>query len=105
MSRVEKRALELAPTNEPTIPTGLLDVLDEDSDERLDDNVDKAATPAPRMYNAEDLQLEMERTRPQILLNQRDSDTQKNVEASRSNAFSTISQLQLKTGSNLTDHN
>ena len=103
MSRVEKRALELAPTNEPTIPTGLLDVLDEDSDERLDDNVDKAATPAPRMYNAEDLQLEMERTRPQILLNQRDSDTQKNVEASRSNAFSTISQLQLKTGSNLID--
>ena len=103
MSRVEKRALELAPTNEPTIPSGLLDVLNEDSDEHLDDNVDKAATPAPRIYNEADLDLEMERTRPQLLLNQRDGDSQKNVEASRSNAFSTISQVQLKTGSNLID--
>ena len=47
--------------------------------------------------------LEMERTRPQLLLNQRDGDSQKNVEASRINAFSTISQVQLKTGSNLID--
>ena len=77
MSRVEKRALELAPTNEPTIPSGLLDVLNEDSDEHLDDNVDKAATPAPRIYNEADLDLEMERTRPQLLLNQRDADSQK----------------------------
>ena len=33
MERVEQRARELAPTNDPTIPSGLLDVLDEDDDE------------------------------------------------------------------------
>ena len=103
MERVEQRARELAPTNDPTIPSGLLDVLDEDEDEDLDDDVDKAATPAVRIYNEKDLQLEMERTRPQLLLNQRDSDAQKSVEASRSNAFSTISEIKLQTGSNLID--
>ena len=77
MKRVDQRARELAPTNDPTIPSGLSDVLDEDSDEALDDDVDKAATPAARIWNEKDLQMEMERTRPQLLLTQRDSDAQK----------------------------
>ena len=80
-----------------------MDILDEDSDENLDDDVDKAATPAARIWNEGDLQKEMERTRPQLLLTQRDSDASKNVEASRSNALSTISTVQLQTGSNLID--
>ena len=96
MKRVEQRSRELAPTTDPTIPSGLLDVLDTDSDEALDDVVDKAATPAVRIWNEADLQLEMERARPQLLLTQRDSDAQKNVEASRSNALSTISEIQLQ---------
>ena len=103
MKRVEQRSRELAPTTDPTIPSGLLDVLDTDSDEALDDVVDKAATPAVRIWNEADLQLEMERARPQLLLTQRDSDAQKNVEASRSNALSTISEIQLQTGSDLID--
>ena len=64
---------------------------------------DKAATPAARISNKKDLQMEMVRTRPQLLLTQRDSDAQKNIEASRSNALSTISTTQLQTGSNLLD--
>ena len=103
MKDVERRAQELAPTNEPVIPNGLLDVLDEDSDESLDDDVDKAATPAVRIWNEKELEAEMDRARPQLLLNQRDSDVQKDVEASRKNAVSSLSELQIQTSSTLID--
>ena len=103
MQSVEKRAKELTPTDAPTIPNGLMDVLGEDSDEDLDDDMDKAATPAPRIWNEQELQKQMEFGRPQLLLAQRDSDAQKEVEASRINALGSVSMLQLRTGSNLLD--
>ena len=103
MQSVEKRARELAPTDAPTIPNGLMDVLGEDSDEDLDDDMDKAATPAPRIWNEQELQKQMEFGRPQLLLAQRDSDAQKEMEASRINALGSVSMLQLRTGSNLLD--
>ena len=62
MEHVQQRAKQLAPTDEPTIPSGLLSVLEEDSDEALDDDVDKAATLAVRIRNEEEL--EMETTTP-----------------------------------------
>ena len=69
----------------------------------MDDDVDKAATPAVRIWNEKDLEAEMDRARPQLLLNQRDSDAQKDVEASRKNAFSSLSELQIQTSSTLID--
>ena len=45
----------------------------------------------------------MDRARPQIMVNQRDSDAQKEVEASRMNALSSVSQLDIRTGSTLVD--
>ena len=46
----------------------------------------------------------MERTRPQMLVPQRDSDAQKEIEASRASAFSRLSVLELRTGSKVVDH-
>ena len=57
-----------------------------------------------RLYMAkENFQKHMQRTRPQFTFLQRDSDARKEVEASRSSAFSRFSMLQLRTGSNLLD--
>ena len=53
MREVEERACDLAPTEEATIPTGFFETLDESDDEALDDTVDKAATPAERIWNVD----------------------------------------------------
>lgn len=87
MEDVKVEAQKLAPTDDPTIPNGLFSILDSESDEALDDDVDKAATPAVRIWNEEELQNEMQRARPQLILGQRDSDAQKDVESSRANAL------------------
>ena len=65
--------------------------------------MDKAATPAELIWNEDDLQRELDRARPNILMSQRDSDALKEIEASRANAFSRFSVLELKTGSKLVD--
>ena len=58
--------------------------------------MDKAATPAERAYHRN-----LERTRPQTLVPQRDSDANRDVLASRDSALSQLPYLKLKTGANL----
>ena len=101
---VEERAKELAPTDEPTIPNGLTEILASEEEEDIPFlGTDKAATPAERIYDPEGLEKELDRARPLLLMPQRDSDATKDVEASRINAFANFSELELRTGSNLID--
>ena len=79
MADVQRRARELAPTDAPTVPSGVtLDLLGEDDDE--DDGgigaVEKAATPAELAVDEKKLQINMARARPMALVPQRDSDAQ-----------------------------
>ena len=101
---VQRRAALLADSDEPSIPHGLVEIL-EDADMKLQQQVgtDKAATPAERAWSEQDLERNMARTRPNILFSQRDSDAAKEVEASRSSAFSKLSTVELRTGSELLD--
>jgi hypothetical protein len=104
MHEVKAKACELADTDEPTIPNGLAQILDEDLGEEFADmEMDKAATPAERLLSYAALERNMSRARPQILLPERDSDAKKDVCASRSSAFSDVSTLSVQTGSNLID--
>ena len=102
MRSVELRARELADTDQATVPACLYEVLEEESDGAFD-GVDKAATPAERVGNESEFTREMDRSRPQILVNQRDSDARKEVEASRMGALSTVSELEVRRGSALID--
>ena len=77
MGKVRQRASELNSSNEAAIPCGLQDVLDTSDDDRLNDTTDKAATPAERVSNEQQLQSEMARARPLTLVAQRDNDAQK----------------------------
>ena len=101
MEDVRRRVQELAPTDEPTIPTGLVEALESDDEDALEDPVDKAAAPAVRVWNEEELHGEMDRNRPLVLVAQRDTDSQRNIEASRAHALSTVSELIIHTGSKL----
>ena len=105
MRDVQQKAQLLADSDDPSIPHGLEEVLDEEENDVLcrETGVDKAATPAERIRSAAELERNMERTRPNILFSQRDSDARKEVEASRASAFSTFSELDLRTGSALLD--
>ena len=62
---------------------------------------DKAATPADRAFSEAELERNMSRARPQIILAQKDSDANKNIEASRNNALEQYSELRLGTSSTL----
>ena len=64
---------------------------------------DKAATPAERSFTEVDVTKELDRARPLLLLAQRDSDAQKEVEKSRIGALAKLSTLSLRTGSSLLD--
>ena len=107
MKTVERQAKELAkgrdgkPTEDPVIPAEILDFLEEKPEDEPYLGVDKAATPAERTHSERQLQRNMERARPLILVAQRDSDANKDVEASRMNAFSEFATLEVRTGSNL----
>ena len=103
MRQVELTARKLADTDEPSIPHGLVDVLDGDGADGLLEGMDKAATPAERPSNLKELTREMDKARPLIMLSQRDSDVHKEVAASRVNALSVVSTLQVRTGSALID--
>ena len=101
---IKAKACELTSTDEPSIPSDLIDLLDDDIDEDLmQAETDKAATPAERLWSEKELARDMDRTRPQNLLLQRDSDANRDVSASRNSAFSDTSVLRLQTGSNLID--
>ena len=101
MGRVRDKARVLNPTAEPSIPAEIAEMLDADEMERLDDTTDKAATPAERTFHEANLVREMARSRPMIVVAQRDSDAQKDVAASRVHALSTVTSLDLQIGSNL----
>ena len=104
MQDVEARASFLAHTDDPSIPLGLTELLDEQHDNNADDEtVDKAATPAERLRNVEDLDKHMQRSRPQLFFPQRDSDAGKEVEASAVSAFGKFSAFSLTTGSKWED--
>ena len=77
--------------------------MEESEDEKLDDTTDKAATPAERVCSEQSLKREMDRARPLTLVVQRDSDAQKEVEASRIHALGTVSEMTFRTGSTLLD--
>ena len=103
MEQVETKSHELADTDDAVIPKGLVDVLDSDGEDNPPLGVDKAATPAERVWTRERLEAELHQARPQTLVAQRDSDSQKQVEASRIGAFGNFTELDLRTGSTLLD--
>ena len=101
MEDVRRRVQELAPTDEPTTPIGLIEALESDNEDALEDPADKVAAPAVRVWNEEELCDEMDRNRPLVLAAQRDTDSQRDIEASRSHALSSVSELTVHTGSKL----
>ena len=103
MASVELQAKELAETDEATIPSCLTDILQGNDQEQTDVPVDKAATPAERVWTQTDLKKTMDRARPLLMVAERDSDARKEVEASRSSAFAQFSTFKLQTGSALID--
>ena len=118
MREVEVLAWNLVPrgtsAHEPTFPAGVedefdgaepgeneSDVTDHEHEDKPDGRTDKAATPAERIHNMEELSRNLERMRPQLLLPQRDSDVNRHVQESRANALASMSSIDMKTGSNL----
>ena len=103
MQEVRRRARQLATSGEPDIPSGLVEFLNAEDDvaEEFFSGVDKAATPAKRVYTAAYLHMILERARPQTLVVQRVSDANRDVLASHDRAFGQFSSLALQTGANL----
>ena len=84
MRDVAVEAQNLADTDEPSVPHGLTEIFHSDAESEEESTlVDKAATPAERIWNENDLHRELDRARPNILTSQRDSDALKEIEASR----------------------
>ena len=102
MAAVERKAAEmlLTPDNIPSEIVDLLDELPEEDDEPFM-GVDKAATPAERVYGENDLARNMRRARPLTMTAQRDSDVNKDVEGSRTSALSRFADMSLQVGSTL----
>ena len=93
MHEVKRRSRELATSDEPAIPSGLVEFLNAEDEvaEEFFSGVDKAATPAERAYTAGDLRRNLERTRPQSSVVQRDSDANRDVLTSRDSALGQFS--------------
>ena len=70
MEEVHRRTRQLATTDEPEIPSGLVEFLNAEDEiaEEFFSGVDKAATPAERAYTTSDLHRNLDRTRPQTLV-------------------------------------
>ena len=104
MAEVHENAEQLTSTDDAALPNGLAEFFStEDGEDKPFLGVDKAATPAERVYDFSGLEAELDRARPMLLSCQRDSDVSEDVSASRTNAFANFSELELKTGSNLID--
>ena len=105
MADVERRAKLLTPDDDTgdvqIIPQCIIKLLNGDDNANDAVEVDKAATPAERSWSQGDLTKLMNRSRPQLLLPQRDSDSQKEVNPSRLAAFGKLAQLDIHTGSSL----
>ena len=104
MREVQRRARGLASMDEPAILSGLVEFLEGGDGVAAEffSGVDKASTVAERVYSQADLSRNMEHTRPQTLVVQRDSGANRHVESSRASALSQFSLLSLHAGSNLT---
>ena len=104
MHEVKRRSRELATSDDPVTPSGLVEFLNAEDEvaEEFRSGVDKAATPAERAYTAADLHRNLERARPQTLVLQRDSNANRNVLVSRDSALSQFSSAVLQMGANLT---
>ena len=104
MREVAENAEELASSDAAVLPNGLAEFFEcVDGEDKPFLGVDKAATPAEKIYNFDGLESELDRARPLLLSCQRDSDVSKDVSASRVNAFANFSEMELRTGSNLID--
>jgi hypothetical protein len=105
MQAASEQAKQLAPSDEHTIPNGLVSFLHEANDhvDELSSGVDKAASPAERVYGQTELSREIERIRPQTLVAQRDSDANRDVATSRDSALAQFSIINLQVGSSLAD--
>ncbi len=69
MKVVQEQSLNLAPTDEATIPNGLAEILNSEESEDVPFlGVDKAATPAERTTTQASLVQEMDRSRPLLLM-------------------------------------
>ena len=90
LDEVRRRSRALTTSDEPSILSGLVEFLNAEDEvaEEFFPGVDKAATPAERAYTVADLSRNLERTRPQSLVVQRDSDANRDVIASRDSALS-----------------
>ena len=99
MREVEQRVQELAPTDAPAVPECVLELVEDLDDAKGPEETDKAATPAERLHDAAALGRDMDRARPQLMVTQRDSDAQRDVEASRLSALGSMPELFLQTGS------
>ena len=63
--------------------------------------VDKAATPAERPKSTAALTRDLDRSRPLLLYTQRDSDSNKDIMASRAHAINAVAQMNIATSSSL----
>ena len=90
----------MAPSDAPTVPVDVLPSEEPDAHEEPDDKellgTDKAMTLAERIGSIADLDKNMRRARPQILLLQRDSDAKKHVQESRVNALECFFQIEYR---------
>ena len=74
MEDVRRRVQDLAGTDAPAIPNGLVEALESDIEENaLDNPVDNAAAPAVHIWDDQEIHADMDRRRPLILVSQRDS--------------------------------
>ena len=98
-----KESCHVRVSDNPTIPPDILGILNNEDEADLYEGVDKAATPAERLQTTTELKRELERSRPLSLVAQRDSDANKEIKHSRDEAWATLTEMKIATGSNLVD--
>jgi hypothetical protein len=107
LKQIKHRVNKMAPSDAPTIPNEVLpnelaEVIEGDDGEDFL-GMNKAATPEERASSEAQLESNMKRSRPQILMAQRNSDACKEVRDSRLNAFEQFSEMKIGTSSSLLD--
>ena len=101
MADLKENTAQMTSGDHAEIPAGLVDLLDAEAEAQPLIGTDKAAIPAERHFDTQNLQRDLERSRPLILVPQRESDAFKKVELSRIGAFGKHADLELRVGSNL----
>jgi hypothetical protein len=101
MVDLKENTAQLTSGDHAEIPAGLVDLLHDEAEGQPFIGTDKAAIPAERNFDEQNLQRDLARSRPLIMVPQRESDAFKNVELSRIGAFGKHADLELRVGSNL----